>query len=57
MGKKITAVQAKIISQKGTCTLGHKVGDAVIFTELGTGGENLYSCPLQYAPCGFCHDG
>ena len=39
MGKKITAVQAKIISQKGTCTLGHKVGDAVKFTELGAGGK------------------
>lgn len=33
MSKTITAVQAKVISQKGSCALGHKIGDVVEFTE------------------------
>lgn len=32
MSKTITAVQAKVISQKGSCALGHKIGDVVEFT-------------------------
>jgi len=39
MAKKITAVTAKVISQKGTCGLGHKVGDKVKFTESGVEGK------------------
>ena len=39
MDKKITAVIAKVISQKGTCELGHKVGDVVKFTESGVEGK------------------
>ena len=39
MTKKITAVTAKVISQKGHCGLGHKVGDTVKFTESGVEGK------------------
>lgn len=39
MEKKITSVMAKVISQKGTCALGHKVGDVVKFTESGVEGK------------------
>ena len=39
MSKKITAVQAKVISQKGSCGLGHKIGDVVEFTESGIKGK------------------
>ncbi len=38
MVKKITAVEAKVISQKGTCALGHRVGDVVKFTQTGVEG-------------------
>jgi len=38
-GKKITAVSAKVISQKGHCDQGHKVGDTVRFTEAGVEGK------------------
>jgi uncharacterized repeat protein (TIGR04076 family) len=39
MEKKIKAVEAKVISVKGTCGLGHKVGDVVAFTEQGVEGK------------------
>ena len=39
MKKKITSVVAKIKSQKGTCALGHKVGDVVTFTETEVRGK------------------
>jgi uncharacterized repeat protein (TIGR04076 family) len=39
MPKKITAVQAKVLSQKGSCALGHKIGDVVEFTEAGVNGK------------------
>ncbi len=39
MKKKVNAVQAKVISVKGTCGLGHKVGDIVTFTETGVEGK------------------
>jgi len=39
MSKTITSVQAKVISQKGSCALGHKVGDVVEFTEFGVKGK------------------
>ncbi len=39
MTKKITAVKAKVKSVKGTCTLGHNVGDLVTFTEEGIKGK------------------
>ncbi len=39
MSNKITAVKAKVISQKGSCALGHKVGDVAEFTESGVKGK------------------
>jgi uncharacterized repeat protein (TIGR04076 family) len=39
MAKKITAVEAKVRSIKGTCSLGHEVGDVVKFTEIGVEGK------------------
>ena len=39
MDKKITAVVAKVKSIKGTCGLGHKVGDETKFTEAGIEGK------------------
>ena len=39
MAKKITAVEAKVKSVKGSCSLGHKVGDVVKFTETGVEGK------------------
>ncbi len=39
MAKKITAVEAKVRSIKGRCSLGHEVGDVVKFTETGVDGK------------------
>jgi uncharacterized repeat protein (TIGR04076 family) len=39
MAKKIIAVTATVKSVKGTCGLGHKVGDVVKFTENGVEGK------------------
>jgi len=39
MTKKVTAIEAKVISQKGICALGHKVGDKIKFTETGIEGK------------------
>jgi len=39
MSETITSVQAKVISQKGSCGLGHKIGDVVEFTESGVKGK------------------
>jgi len=39
MAKKITAVEAKVKSIKGVCSLGHKVGDVTRFTETGVEGK------------------
>jgi uncharacterized repeat protein (TIGR04076 family) len=39
MEKKVICVKAKVISQKGTCGLGHEVGDTVTFTESGVDGK------------------
>jgi uncharacterized repeat protein (TIGR04076 family) len=37
--KKVKAVQAKVLSQKGSCDMGHKVGDVITFTESGVEGK------------------
>lgn len=37
--KKVTAVQAKVLSQKGYCGMGHKEGDITMFTESGVDGK------------------
>ena len=39
MPGRITAVQAKVISQEGNCEIGHKVGDIVTFKESGIQGS------------------
>jgi len=39
MEGKITSVEVKVISQKGTCGLGHKIGDVVKITESGIEGK------------------
>jgi uncharacterized repeat protein (TIGR04076 family) len=39
MAKKVKAVQAKVISIKGTCGQGHKIGDVATFTENGVEGK------------------
>ena len=39
MEKEVTSVQAKVISIKGTCGLGHKVGDVTEFTKTGVDGK------------------
>ena len=39
MQEEISGVQLKVISQKGTCGLGHGVGDTCTFTETGLDGK------------------
>ncbi len=39
MANEILAVEAKVLTQKGSCALGHKVGDVVKFTEYGVEGQ------------------
>jgi uncharacterized repeat protein (TIGR04076 family) len=39
MQEEIAGVQLKVISQKGTCGLGHRVGDTCTFTETGLDGK------------------
>ena len=39
MQGKITSVTAKVVSVKGTCGNGHKVGDVTTFTETGVEGR------------------
>lgn len=39
VSEKITAVMVKVKSQKGSCAIGHKVGDSVKITEEGIQGK------------------
>jgi uncharacterized repeat protein (TIGR04076 family) len=39
MAKKIKHIEARVVSVKGTCGLGHQVGDVVRFTEHGVEGK------------------
>jgi uncharacterized repeat protein (TIGR04076 family) len=39
MAGKVTSVIAKVKSQKGSCAIGHKLGDEVRFTEEGVDGK------------------
>ena len=39
MAKKVKEVKAKVTSVKGTCGLGHKVGDVISFTDGGVDGH------------------
>ena len=53
MVKKITAVEAKVKSQKGTCDAGHRVGDVVKFTETGVEGKICISALYSMMPAVF----
>ncbi|MCK7479420.1 MAG: hypothetical protein M0C28_20275 [Candidatus Moduliflexus flocculans] len=41
---------------KGTCELGHRVGDVVRFTDHGRRGPDLHPRPLQHDAQGLRHD-
>lgn len=43
-------VTAKVISQKGSCGLGHKVGDEIIFTEDGVNGKICIHALYSFLP-------
>jgi uncharacterized repeat protein (TIGR04076 family) len=45
-----TTVTAKVISQKGSCGLGHKVGDEIIFTEDGVQGKICIHALYSFLP-------
>jgi uncharacterized repeat protein (TIGR04076 family) len=39
MAEKVEEVRAKVVSVTGTCELGHRVGDVVVFTDTGVAGR------------------
>ena len=43
-------VTAKVISQKGSCGLGHKVGDEIMFTEDGVKGKICIHALYSFLP-------
>ena len=43
-------VSAKVISQKGSCGIGHKVGDEIIFTEDGVKGKICIHALYAFLP-------
>ena len=43
-------VKAKVISQKGSCGIGHKVGDEIIFTEEGVKGKICIHALYSFLP-------
>jgi len=43
-------VTAKVISQKGSCGIGHKVGDEIIFTEDGVKGKICIHALYSFLP-------
>jgi len=43
-------VTAKVISQKGSCGLGHKVGDEIVFTEDGVKGKICIHALYSFLP-------
>ena len=43
-------VTAKVISQKGTCGLGHQLGDEIIFTEDGVKGKICIHALYSFLP-------
>ena len=43
-------VSAKVISQKGSCGIGHKVGDEIIFTEDGVKGKICIHALYSFLP-------
>ena len=53
MEGKVTAVTAKVISQKGTCVFGHKVGDTARITEAGVEGRICIHALYSMFPAAF----
>ena len=43
-------VTAKVISQKGSCGLGHKIGDEIVFTEDGVNGKICIHALYSFLP-------
>jgi uncharacterized repeat protein (TIGR04076 family) len=43
-------VTAKVISQKGSCGIGHKVGDEIVFTEDGVKGKICIHALYSFLP-------
>ncbi len=53
MEKKVKAVKAKVVSVKGTCGNGHKVGDVVTITESGVEGHICIHALYSMLPAAF----
>lgn len=53
MPNKIKHIEAKVISVKGTCGLGHKPGDVVRFTEQGVEGKICIHAMYSLLPAVF----
>jgi len=44
------SVTVKVISQKGSCGIGHKVGDEIVFTEDGVNGKICIHALYSFLP-------
>ena len=53
LDKKITSVQVKVKSQKGSCAIGHKVGDLASITESGIDGKICIHALYSMLPASF----
>ncbi|MFC2161035.1 TIGR04076 family protein [Acidobacteriota bacterium] len=53
LDNKITSVQIKVLSQKGSCGLGHKVGDIASITEAGVDGKICIHALYSMLPAAF----
>jgi uncharacterized repeat protein (TIGR04076 family) len=53
MANKVKAVQAKVISMKGTCSLGHQIGDTAVITERGVEGKICIHALYSMMPAAF----
>jgi uncharacterized repeat protein (TIGR04076 family) len=53
MAEKVTAVTAKVVSQRGTCAFGHKVGDTTRITEAGVEGRICIHALYSMFPAAF----
>jgi uncharacterized repeat protein (TIGR04076 family) len=53
MAKKVKAVQAKVISMAGPCSLGHQLGDTALITEHGVEGKICIHALYSMMPAAF----
>jgi uncharacterized repeat protein (TIGR04076 family) len=53
MAKKVKAVQAKVISMAGACSLGHRIGDTALITEHGVEGKICIHALYSMMPAAF----